>query len=945
MKPSRLASAVAAFAGLCSLAHAADSAPKPAFVPPSLFKLADKDLEISVWASAPMLKNPTNMDTDQHGRIWVAEGVNYRGQQKRQPEGDRIVVLQDTDGDGKADKSWTFVQEPFLLAPMGIAVIDNKVVVSMTPDLIVYTDVNRDAKFDPAVDKREVLLTGFNGRIHDHSLHSVTVGPDGQWYWNSGNCGAMFTDKSGKTFRIGSAYDPYYGRSNPGDMGWNPREIAGSKSDDGHVWIGGFAARMNPDGSGVRIIGHNFRNSYEQTVTSFGDVFQNDNDDPPACRVAFLLEGGNAGFCSADGKRTWQADRRPGQSVPTAQWRQEDPGTMPSGDVYGGGSPTGIAFVEDSALGKKYRGLLLSCEPGRNTVFGYFPKPDGAGFKLERFDFLTSNPEGKFVGSDFIGGATTVTRELHTLFRPSDVMVGADGAIYVADWFDPRVGGHATMDDTLAGTIYRIAPKGFKPKVPKTDLTTLDGAVAALKSPAVNVRGAAQEAARLHAFGRLSIPNLRPIVKLLSDENPFVQARAVWLLARSGGQKEVEALLKSKDAQLRLVAFRALRRNAEREAESASAIRKGLGQFADGGTGDEAAGKRGEKLGMALTSLALTAAADKSAAIRREAAVSLRDVPFAQSKDALLALAGGFDGQDRTMLEALGTGAKGKEAEFYDLLVTQKPPGFLNIVEGKSPVWTTKFAWLAWRLHPPQAIPDFKDRAITPLLTDAQRKQALTAIAFNDTKPAADAMLDIAAQTDKAVRAEALWWLLHKKDSAWKEHGLAAALKERGIYDPDKIELTSITVPEPPKISQPLTAAAVAKLKGDAARGAQIATACHACHRIGNDGAEYAPNLTGWASRQPLDVVVRSIAEPSADIAHGFGGHELTLKDGTVIHGLILADADPVIIMSTGAITQTVPKDRIRSKKPLGRSLMLSAEQMGMGPRELADVIAFLRTK
>jgi hypothetical protein len=67
-------------------------------------------------------------------------------------------------------------------------------------------------------------------------------------------------------------------------------------ADDGHVWVGGFAARMNPDGTRVRIIGHNFRNSYEQTVSSFGDVFQNDNDDPPACRTAFLLEYGNAGF-------------------------------------------------------------------------------------------------------------------------------------------------------------------------------------------------------------------------------------------------------------------------------------------------------------------------------------------------------------------------------------------------------------------------------------------------------------------------------------------------------------------------------------------------------------------------------------------------------------------------------------------------------------------------
>ena len=100
----------------------------------------------------------------------------------------------------------TFVQEPPLVAPLGIAVIDNKIVVSQPPDLIVYTDVDRNLKFDPAVDKREVLLTGFQGKNHDHSLHSVTVGADGKWIFNSGNTGGMFTDKSGKTFRVFGAY-------------------------------------------------------------------------------------------------------------------------------------------------------------------------------------------------------------------------------------------------------------------------------------------------------------------------------------------------------------------------------------------------------------------------------------------------------------------------------------------------------------------------------------------------------------------------------------------------------------------------------------------------------------------------------------------------------------------------------------------------------------------
>ena len=925
--------ALAAFAGLVSVANSAEPASAPTHVPTNLFKLSDPDLEITVWATSPMLKNPTNMDTDQHGRIWVAEGANYRSHSQRQPAGDRIVVLEDTDGDGKADKSWTFVQEPFLLAPMGVCVIDNKVIVSMTPDLIVYTDVNRNAKFDPGVDKREVILSGFNGRIHDHSLHSVTVGPDGQWYWNAGNSGAQFTDKSGKTFRIGSAYDPYYGRTNPGDLGWNPREIAGSKSDDGFVWIGGFAARMNPDGSGVRILGHNFRNSYEQTVNAFGDVFQNDNDDPPACRVAFLPEGGNAGFCSADGKRTWQADRRPGQTVPTAQWRQEDPGTMPSGDVYGGGSPTGIAFVEDSALGAKHRGLLLSCEPGRNTVFGYYPKPDGAGFKLERFDFLTSNAEGKFAGSDFLGGTASVTSELHTHFRPSDVMVGADGAIYVSDWFDPRVGGHADMDASMSGAIYRIAPKGFKPSVPKVDLGTPEGAVAALKSTAVNVRGAAFAAAK--EFGVKAQPALE---KLLKDEQPHVRARAIWLLSHLPRAKaRLLQLMEDKDDNIRLVTLRAIRQLEDRAGSGLPHPFEG--DMRGAGTND----------GPWYAWQSVKVWTDPSAAVRREAALGLRDVVWQtmgagrnfytqDAQQAFIALAQRFDGRDRAYLDALGLAVRGREAKGYDLL---KP----SIGNADPLKWSPRWAWIAWRLHPPQSIADFKIRALAPSLPDAERKRALTAIAFNRTREAAEAMLEIAAATDKLVKVEAIWWLLNRKDNDWASHGLASALKTRGIYDPDKIQLAAVVIPEPAKESKLPPFADIAKLKGDVKRGGQFATACYTCHRVGKEGVEFGPDLTGWANRQPLEVVLRSIAEPSADIAHGFGGTELTLKDGTVIHGLLLADADPVIIMSTGAVTQTVPKSRIKEKKPLGRSLMLSAEQMGMDAQGLADVAAFLRTK
>src|SRR5687767_1391747 len=85
----------------------------PNQVPLDIFSVP-ADLEVTLWAQSPQLKNPTNIDVDADGRIWVVEGVNYRYHKDRDPKGDRIVVLEDSDGDGRADRSKTFVQEPTL---------------------------------------------------------------------------------------------------------------------------------------------------------------------------------------------------------------------------------------------------------------------------------------------------------------------------------------------------------------------------------------------------------------------------------------------------------------------------------------------------------------------------------------------------------------------------------------------------------------------------------------------------------------------------------------------------------------------------------------------------------------------------------------------------------------------------------------------------------------
>ncbi|MBI5757040.1 MAG: NPCBM/NEW2 domain-containing protein [Planctomycetales bacterium] len=540
-------------------------------------------LEATLFASEdskPAMLNPTSIDIDHLGRVWVCEVVNYRHRLGERKEGDRILILEDTDGDGVSDKQTVFHQGKDVDSAHGICVLPTpsgkgtKIIVSANDNVFFLHDDDGDLKSD----RKEMFFTGIGGTQHDHGIHAFHFGPDGKLYFNFGNSGKQIKDKSGKPII---------------DLAGN--EVNDSKSH----YQEGMVFRCNMDGSEFETLGWNFRNNWEVAVDSFGTLWQSDNDDDgnKGVRINFVMEFGNYGYKDELTRAGWQSPRTNMEAeIPLRHWHLNDPGVVPNLLQTGAGSPTGIIVYEGDLLGEKFRNQVIHCDAGPNVVRAYPVKKSGAGYTAETVNLLSGARDN--------------------WFRPSDVSVAPDGSLIVADWYDPGVGGHR-MGDADKGRLFRVAPPKAPYKFPKVDVSTVEGAIAAFKSP--------NEATRYLAWNAIKgigNPALSELVKVIDREtNPRLRARGLWLLysaTRNNKQIWTQKAIESPDPDVRIAGLRFNRSDL-----------------------------------WAVESLIN----DPSPAVRRECAISLRHLKSPTKAELWAKLAIQHDGKDRWYLEALGIGA------------------------------------------------------------------------------------------------------------------------------------------------------------------------------------------------------------------------------------------------------------------------------------------------
>lgn len=954
-------------------------------------------LQLSLFAKEPMVANPTNMAVDAKGRIWVCEGRNYRlfanPDNSYDEKGDRIIILEDTDGDGEADTSKVFYQGQDVNSALGIAVLGNKIFVSVSPNVFVFTDEDGD----DIPDSKEVLFTGIEGVDHDHGVHAFVFAPDGRLYFNYGNSGKQLLDKDGNIVK----------------------DIHGDEiRANGNPYREGMAFRMETDGSNIEVLGYNFRNPYELAVDSHGGIWQSDNDDDGnrGVRINNVMEYGSYGFKDRLTGGNWR-ERRPGwdDEIPYRHWHLNDPGTVPNVLQTGSGSPTGILVYEDKMLPERFQNQLIHCEPGHNVVRSYILKDEGAGYSATIENLVKSDDDW---------------------FRPSDVTVATDGSLFISDWYDGGVGGHKA-EDLVQGRIYHLSTQeGYLPTT--YDLNTAEGAASGLLSDNMDVFY--QSWQKLHAMGVEAEPHLQKII----NKGGTAKARAMWLAARvpEKTSEYINAALSDEDMNFRMQGLRMARyldvENLESyvaplvndpsikvRREAAIALRyigsskaaelwaelanqhvdtnrwylEALGIGADKfpeiyfnawktSVGDDWMNPAGKEIVWRATAKAsvpmlLAMIKDKNVEADRLAsyfrALSFKEHP---KKNELVASLLSLKHPKEKEIRALAIGQLDADFVNNSAKNIRAVKNILPTIEG-TPEWILALKNLN--------------------LTD--QKQALFRVVSNGSvdedirKEAADLLFksnggdlvvsELESDGPESEKMEILGLLGNINDSivvdillkSLMSDTMGVALKRKSVealgntwdgrhrlYDllehgklPNEYKTTAVLKlmnswdaeirKNAPKFlensaNETIDLDNLIERNGNAKKGKGVYdTYCASCHVAGNGGIEFGPALSDIGNKLSKRFLYSNIIEPSSGISFGYEGYSIKMKDGKSYAGYILSQTENELTLKMmGGTQKQLELADIKKQEAMENSLMTQGLHKVMSEEELVDLVEYLTT-
>lgn len=925
---------------------------------------------VNTFASEPMITQPMAFCWDDKGRMWIAENRDYesRGTGFSGSGDSRILILEDTDHDGVADKKTVFLENiPF---PSAIAVGFDGLYLGAPPNLLFVPDKNQDDKADEA--DIEVLLTGWGIRDRHETINSFHWGPDGWLYGLEGFATPSVIRKPKGKGRIYRHGEPF------------PEDLLDAEGVDinGGVW------RYHPTKKRFEVVAHGFSNPWGIDYDAKGQLFIS------ACVIPHMFHVIPGGIYHRQGGRHFNPYvYKDIQTIVDHRHRSAHGGAR----IY-----QSDAFPEDQ------RGRLFMANIHEHAVLSDILKPNGSGFTASHGeDFLLAN------NAQWIGFS---------------MEIGPEGGLYVLDWHDADICGKEVKHKET-GRVFRIVPeKSLAENWPGRydDLSTFsDEQLVALqwqgsdwhaRRARVILQYRATKAAlsaeaiqelndhfnndtnadyRLRAMWALNITgNLSEdhLITVLDDRDPYVRAWAIQLLCEDNGASRkalmrMDELAKTENSPVvRLYLANALQRI---DADNRWAIAESLVTYeADADDpnipymlwfGIEPLVANQPERALALAAASKIPMVTRHIARRLVDAGSLEPVVASLKKQSPARL---------YLMEGVIAGLEGRVdieepknwAALYSSLEKDKKLGAtavrINQFFGNA---AAAEAMLASLKDPTSSI-EQKENAITllaaqhrpelvaelPRLVEQPGLQipVIRAVAGYDQRDLGTLLLDkypslptaakqevILAMASRPVYGRQLAEAIKNGEITKKEVPPYVALQLRRVVGNGFVEiwgpideLSSDKRSDYAKYQRLLQPAAINGADPVHGKAVYLRT-CEACHKMYGEGGVLGPDLTG-SNRTNTAYLLGNILEPSSEIQDDYKMVVITTQDGRTYSGNVVAENDRQVTMRiVGQDEVQISQADIQSREVTPKSMMPEGLLQYLTDEEILDLVAFLQTK